>query len=126
MAKESMKAREKKRAKTVAKYLEKRKALKEAGDFFIKKGVKNSIITLGDKGIYFTNQSTNFSLPALDLKNKVKDTTGAGDAFSGALASGLEKKMDIKECLKFAIKVSGISTTKKGAADAMPYIKDLS
>ena len=58
--------------------------------------------------------------------NKVKDTTGAGDAFSGALASGLEKKMDIKECLKFAIKVSGISTTKKGAADAMPYIKDLS
>ena len=33
MAKESMKAREKKRAKTVAKYLEKRKALKEAGDF---------------------------------------------------------------------------------------------
>ena len=33
MAKESMKAREKKRAKTVAKYLEKRKALKEACDF---------------------------------------------------------------------------------------------
>jgi len=99
---------------------------KEAGDFFIKKGVKNSIITLGDKGIYFTNQSSNFSLPALDLKNKVKDTTGAGDAFSGALASGIEKKMDIKECLKFAIKVSGISTTKKGAADAMPHIKDLS
>ena len=99
---------------------------KEAGDFFIKKGVKNSIITLGDKGIYFTNQSSNFSMPALDLRNKVKDTTGAGDAFSGALASGLEKKMDIKECLKFAIKVSGISTTKKGAADAMPYIKDLS
>ena len=33
MAKESMKARERKRAKTVAKYLEKRKTLKEAGDF---------------------------------------------------------------------------------------------
>ena len=33
MAKESMKARERKRAKTVAKYLEKRKILKEAGDF---------------------------------------------------------------------------------------------
>jgi len=33
MAKESMKARERKRAKTVAKYAEKRKALKEAGDF---------------------------------------------------------------------------------------------
>jgi small subunit ribosomal protein S14 len=32
MAKESMKAREVKREKTVAKYAEKRKALKEAGD----------------------------------------------------------------------------------------------
>jgi small subunit ribosomal protein S14 len=33
MAKESMKAREVKRAKLVAKYAEKRKALKEAGDW---------------------------------------------------------------------------------------------
>ena len=33
MAKESMKAREVKRAKIVAKYAEKRKALKEAGDY---------------------------------------------------------------------------------------------
>lgn len=33
MAKESMKAREVKRQKTVAKYAEKRKALKEAGDY---------------------------------------------------------------------------------------------
>ena len=33
MAKESMKARERKREATVAKYAEKRKALKEAGDF---------------------------------------------------------------------------------------------
>ena len=33
MAKESMKAREVKRAKIVAKYASKRKALKEAGDY---------------------------------------------------------------------------------------------
>ena len=33
MAKESMKARERKRAKTVAKYAEKRKDSKEAGDY---------------------------------------------------------------------------------------------
>ena len=35
MAKESMKARERKRAKTVAKYSEKRRKLKEAGDFLV-------------------------------------------------------------------------------------------
>ena len=98
---------------------------KLAGDFFLKKGVKNSIITLGEKGAYFSNASLHFSVPALNLKRKVIDTTGAGDAFSGAFASGLDKKMEIKDCLNFAIKASGISTTKKGAADAMPFLKEI-
>lgn len=43
MAKESMKARERKRAEMVAKYAEKRKALKEAGDWdALQKLPKNS------------------------------------------------------------------------------------
>ena len=43
MAKESMKAREVKRAKMCAKYAEKRKALKEAGDYIgLQKLPKNS------------------------------------------------------------------------------------
>ena len=41
MAKESMKARERKRAKIVAKYAEKRKALKEAGDYEVKLQVED-------------------------------------------------------------------------------------
>ncbi len=98
---------------------------KLAGNFFLKKGVKNSIITLGEKGIYFSNKNENFSLPALNIKGKVVDTTGAGDAFSGALASALDKKLNLKDSLQFAIKVSGKSTMKKGAADAMPFLKDL-
>ena len=36
------------------------------------------------------------------------------------------KKKSIKECLELANKVAGLSTTKLGAGDAMPYIKDLS
>ena len=107
------------------KKIETYKEAKEAGDFFLEKGVQNSIITLGDKGIYFTSKNENFSLPALDLKGKVVDTTGAGDAFSGALASALEKKMEIKKSLNFAIKASGFSTMKKGAAEAMPTLKEL-
>ena len=99
---------------------------KIAGDFFLKKGVKNSIITLGEKGIYFSNEKENFSVPALNLKGKVVDTTGAGDAFNGALASALDKKLNLKDSLQLAIKASGISTTKKGAADAMPFLENLS
>ena len=109
----------------VGKKIESYEQAKEAGEFFLKKGVKNSIITLGEKGIYFVNKKNSYSLPALNLKGKVVDTTGAGDSFNGALASGLEKGMEIKDCLNYAIKASGISTTKKGAADAMPYLKDI-
>ncbi len=44
MAKESMKARERKRAKLIAKYAEKRKQLKEAGDWEgLQKLPKNSV-----------------------------------------------------------------------------------
>ena len=44
MAKESMKAREVKRKKVVAKYADKRKALKEAGDYAGSKTAKDSNI----------------------------------------------------------------------------------
>ena len=110
----------------VGKKIENYEQAKKAGEFFLKKGVKNSIITLGEKGVFFVNKDSSFSVPALNLKGKVVDTTGAGDSFNGALASGLEKGLEIKECLNYAVKASGISTTKKGAADAMPTIKDLS
>ena len=35
------------------------------------------------------------------------------------------KPKSIKECLELANKVAGISTTKLGAGDAMPFKKDL-
>ena len=56
---------------------------------------------------------------------KAVDTTGAGDAFNGGLAFGLSKEKSIKECLELANKVAGLSTTKLGAGDAMPFLKDI-
>ena len=56
---------------------------------------------------------------------KAIDTTGAGDAFNGGLAFGISNGKSIKECLALANKVAGISTTKLGAGDAMPFIKDI-
>ena len=56
---------------------------------------------------------------------KAIDTTGAGDAFNGGLAFGISKNKKIKECLELANKVAGISTTKLGAGDSMPLLKDV-
>ena len=66
-----------------------------------------------------------YSYKIRHLSKNVVDTTGAGDAFNGGLAFGLLKGKSIKECLEFANKVAGISTTKLGAGDAMPFLKDI-
>ena len=60
---------------------------------------------------------------AFELKNEVVDTTGAGDAFNGALAVALAKDFTYKDAILFANKVAGISTTRLGAAVSMPLLK---
>ena len=99
--------------------------IKNAGQELLKKGVKNVIITLGEKGVYFANNEQNFFLDAFKLKEPVIDTTGAGDAFNGALTVSLASNLEIKEALIFANKIAGISTTKLGAAASMPFTKDI-
>ena len=100
--------------------------IKKAAKFFIKKGVKNVVITLGSKGLYFLNKEQNFFLKAYKLKKKVIDTTGAGDAFNGALAFALSQNYTIKKSIYFSNKVAAISTTKEGAANSMPTKKEMS
>ena len=92
---------------------------------FLKKGVKNIIITLGEKGVYFANKDQEYFIEALKLKNEVVDTTGAGDAFNGAFVVGLANDLKFKDALIFANKVAGISTTKVGAANSMPTFEEV-
>ena len=56
---------------------------------------------------------------------KIKDLTGAGDLFAGGFLHGLINGKSIKECLELANKVAGISTTKIGAGEAMPFNEDI-
>ena len=99
--------------------------IKEAANQFLKKGVKNIIITLGEKGVYYSNGKEDYFVEACKLKNNVVDTTGAGDAFNGAFVVGLANSLENKDALVFANKVAGISTTKVGAAASMPLLQDV-
>ena len=99
------------------------KEAKLAAHKLISFGVKKVIITLGEKGLFYTDGQDDIYLKAHSVKTV--DTTGAGDAFNGGLAFGLSKGKSIKECLELANKVAGISTTKLGAGDAMPYLADI-
>ena len=99
--------------------------IETAAKIFLDKGIKNIVITLGSKGVYFANSTERCFIDAFKLKDKVIDTTGAGDAFNGAFAYALSNNHNNKDALQFANKVAGISTTRTGAANAMPKIEEV-
>jgi len=88
-------------------------------------GIKNVVITLGEKGAYYENKDENHFIPALELGNRVVDTSGAGDAFNGAFAAALCEDKKTIEALKFANTYAGISTTRVGTAKSMPMREEI-
>jgi len=88
-------------------------------------GIKNVIITLGDKGAFFANDRESFHIKAMNLGAKVVDTTGAGDAFNAGFAVALTEDKNIKDSIKFANITAGLSTTKIGTAKSMPLRSEI-
>jgi ribokinase len=89
----------------------------------LKMGVKNVVITLGSKGLFFKNQNEEIWMKA--FKVKVVDTTAAGDAFMGALACGLAGGKPIREILRFAAAAGALTTTKLRAQPSLPFRKEV-
>ena len=104
------------------KKIENEKDIKQAAKDLLNLGIKNVIITLGEKGAFLKNDKEEYFLDAYKMTDKVVDTTGAGDVFNGALAIALSSNKSIKEAIIFANKVAAISTTKLGAANSIPTI----
>ena len=96
---------------------------KQAADAFLKKGVKNVIITLGKKGVFVTNGKKYELIGNYDVD--VLDTTGAGDAFNGGLLASLCEGMDIWSASRFANVVSNLAVTRLGTANAMPSREEI-
>lgn len=92
---------------------------RRAAEKFFEMGVKNVIITLGVRGAYFTDGVRELTVPA--VKVKAVETTGAGDAFNGGLATAIAEGMPIETALKFATCTSAISVTRLGSSPSMPY-----
>ena len=76
------------------------------------------VITLGKKGVFWTDGKDAALVPTTDLKPV--DTTGAGDAFNGGLTVAVSEKRPIIDALKFANCVASISVTRRGTSPAMP------
>ena len=81
-------------------------------------GVKNVLVTLGDKGAMLINPDEEQLYPS--RKVNAVDTTAAGDCFNGAFAVGLAEGMSKAEAIRFANTASSIAVTRRGAQSSIP------
>jgi len=92
--------------------------IEEMAKQFVTAGAKSVIITLGENGCYVLSNGVGKHVPA--NKVSVVDSTGAGDAFVGALAHFLDLGIDIFESSKRASAVATISVQGKGTQSSFP------
>jgi ribokinase len=83
------------------------------------RGAAAVIVTLGARGALVRTGFATTQVPAVDA-GPVVETTGAGDAFTGALAVALAEGMDAVRATRFACAAAGISVTRPGTAASMP------
>ena len=82
-------------------------------------GVGTAVITLGANGALIVTPTETGHVPGQQVE--VVDTTGAGDAFNGALAVALAEGKELVEAVAFSNAAAALQVTRFGTAPAMPH-----
>ena len=89
-----------------------------AAKVLLNKGLSAVILTLGERGALLLTSDLTQQVPAYAVE--VVDTTAAGDAFCGGLATGLARGETFVDAVAFANAVGALAITVLGAAPSMP------
>lgn len=95
----------------------------DAAQVLVRRGAASVIVTLGARGVVWGD--ANGSGHQVAKSARVHDTTGAGDAFVGALAAELALGRPLGDAIEFAQCVAAYSVERIGAQAAMPRRADL-
>jgi ribokinase len=76
------------------------------------------VITLGARGVVAVAAGVRYAAPAPAVT--VVDSTGAGDAFTGALAAALDRGAEWPRALAEGLAAGSLACTAAGAQDALP------
>ena len=95
----------------------------KAGKWFLDRGVKVAIITLGSAGCVLVTKEGGkfFKSPQVTAV----DTTGAGDCFSGVLMAGIAQGKPIEDAIILASHAAALSVTKFGVIDSIPTLAEV-
>ena len=81
-------------------------------------GPKSAVVTVGADGAVLAVGEDAGHVPAPEAD--VVDTTGAGDAFVGALALRLARGASLEEAVSYAVRAGSAAVTREGAQGALP------
>jgi ribokinase len=87
------------------------------------RGVQSVAMTLGSSGALLVNDAGALDIPAIQVQ--AVDPTGAGDAFTAAMAVSLAEGVGLKESALWATLVAALSVTRLGAQMAFPSLADV-
>jgi len=90
----------------------------QAAQHLLARGVRRVIVTLGTRGVLYCDGKSALHFPAFPVD--AVDTTGAGDAFNGALAVGLAAAGTWEEALPLANAAAALACTRRGAQTSFP------
>ena len=85
--------------------------LERATNIIINKGVKNLFVSLGSKGVYYTNGKEKGNIPIIE--SNIVSTTGAGDSFIAAVVWAYLNDYSIEKAAKIGIAASSITVKSK-------------
>jgi ribokinase len=100
-----------------------RQSARAAIDQVRARGVSAAVVQAGDEGNLLVGAQGERWLPLLEVNNI--DSTGAGDAFAGALATALARGQALKEAADLANTAAALATTRFGAQASLPQLQEV-
>jgi len=87
------------------------------------RGAAHAVVTLGAGGVLAEGRDERVHVPAFEVT--AIDTTGAGDAFNGALAVALAERRPMAAALRFANAAAALACTVRGAQPSLPTRREV-
>ncbi len=95
-----------------------RDTIREAAQRLMRKGTRVVIVTLGADGALLVTPEDAIHVPGFSVD--AVDTTAAGDAFTGALATALGSGTPPRDAVRFANAAGALTCTRRGAQESLP------
>lgn len=96
---------------------------RHAAEQLVRQGAASAIVTLGARGAVWLDSNQWGVVPGFRVE--ALDSTAAGDAFSGALACAMARRMPLADAARYACLAAALSVTRMGAQPSLPTAEEL-